>query len=168
MEKKAGECRDWHYRLRLTAIILGVIVPILIGLDMGNERANRAKQYLAIALSGLVAISAAVEEFFHYGERWNNYRRTVESLKTQGWQFSQLSGPYISYSSHSEAFPIFADQVEQLIQKDVENYVTQIVKQDDTEKPALDPVLQQSFKDFLSQQSSTSTPSSTKLTPEDP
>ncbi|HEY9761725.1 MAG TPA: hypothetical protein V6D07_04325, partial [Trichocoleus sp.] len=64
--------------------------------------------------------------------------------------------------------PIFADQVEQLIQKDVENYVTQIVKQDDTEKPALDPALQQSFKDFLSQQSSASTPSSTKPTLEDP
>lgn len=153
MEKKAAECRDWHYRLRLTAIVLGVIVPILVGLDIGNENTNKVRQYVAIALSSLVAVSAAVEEFFHYGERWNNYRRTVESLKTQGWQFSQLSGPYVSYKSHAEAFSIFADQVEQLIQKDVENYVTQITNQDDAEKSVLDPALQQSFKEFLSQYS---------------
>lgn len=48
-------------------------------------------------LSQIVAISAAIEEFFHYGERWRHYRRTVESMKTQGWQFSQLTGPYRIY-----------------------------------------------------------------------
>ncbi|MEH2225564.1 DUF4231 domain-containing protein [Nostoc sp.] len=32
------------------------------------------------------------------------YRRTVESLKTQGWQFSQLTGPYRIYPSHEQAF----------------------------------------------------------------
>lgn len=130
MEKKAGQCRDWYYRLRLTAIVLGLIVPILVGLDLNNEGQNRAKQYIAIALSGMVAISAAVEEFFQYGQRWNQYRRTVESLKTQGWQFSQLSGGYSNFSSHQDAFPAFTDQIEELIQRDVEVYVTQLARQD--------------------------------------
>lgn len=131
MEKKAAFCRDRYYGLRITAIVLGVIVPILVGLDLGSDRSNKIKQYLTIGLSGTVAVAASVEEFFHYGERWYNYRRTVECLKTQGWQFSQLSGHYQKCKTHGEAFPIFADQIEQLIQQDVEVYVTQIVANPD-------------------------------------
>lgn len=140
MEKKAGQCRDSYYRLRLTAIVLGVLVPVLVGIDTGNQVTDQVKKYVTIGLSSIVAVSAATEEFFHYGERWNHYRRTVESLKTQGWQFSQLSGPYVEYTSHKEAFTVFANQVEELIQRDVEVYVTQIAKpkQEDKTQPSED------------------------------
>jgi hypothetical protein len=128
MEKKANHCRDRHYRLRLSAIILGVLVPILIGINPENETVRKTKEYLTIGLSAVVAVSAAMEEFFHYGERWYHYRRTVESLKTYGWQFSQLSGPYAKFPNHKEAFLSFANQVEEVIQRDVEVYVTQVAK----------------------------------------
>ncbi|MEM9002325.1 MAG: DUF4231 domain-containing protein [Cyanobacteria bacterium P01_F01_bin.86] len=142
MEKKATVCRDRHYQLRLTAIILGVIVPVLVGLDVGEkEYAERTRQWLTISLSAIVAASAAVEEFFHYGERWNHYRRTVESLKTQGWQFSQLSGPYAKFSTHKAAFGNFADQVEEVIQRDVEIYVTQLAKPDEEKAQQSDAIL---------------------------
>ncbi|MGF1461431.1 MAG: DUF4231 domain-containing protein [Leptolyngbyaceae cyanobacterium] len=131
MEKKANLCRDRHYRLRLSAIILGVIVPILIGINVNNTQLRQVKEYVTISLSAIVAVSAAVEEFFHYGERWYHYRRTVESLKTYGWQFSQLSGRYAKYAKHSAAFPDFANQVEEVIQRDVEVYVTQVAKSEE-------------------------------------
>ena len=124
MEKKAGFCRDRHQSLRLTTIILGVIVPILIGFDFGTQHIQKVRAVTAI-LSGVVAVSAAVEEFFHYGERWYHYRRTAESLKQHGWQFSQLTGPYKKFSTCETAFPIFAEYVEEILQKDVEGYVTQ-------------------------------------------
>jgi hypothetical protein len=132
MEKKANHCRDRHYRLRLSAIILGVLVPILIGVNVGdNDRLRNAKEALTISLSAIVAVSAAVEEFFHYGERWYHYRRTVESLKTYGWQFSQLSGRYGNFTSHQEAFRDFSNQIEEIIQRDVEVYVTQVANTED-------------------------------------
>lgn len=151
MEKKANVCRDRHYRLRLSAIIFGVIVPILIGINIPNDDdrvyddyLRAGKNTLTIGLSAVVAISAAVEEFFHYGERWYHYRRTVESLKTYGWQFSQLSGKYAKFSTHKEAFMTFANQVEEVIQRDVEVYVTQVAKPDDesnqTPTPLATPV----------------------------
>jgi hypothetical protein len=119
----------------LTAIILGVIVPILVGLEPGQDlTSRRIFKGVTITLSSIVAISTAVEEFFHYGDRWYHYRRTVESLKAQGWQFSQLCGPYRRYNQHSEAFSIFADQVEEIIARDVEVYVTQIAKQEENQK----------------------------------
>jgi Protein of unknown function (DUF4231) len=132
MEKRAAHCRDRHYQLRLTAIVLGVLVPVLVGIDPGwNLMSRRVFKGLTIALSSVVAVSTAVEEFFHYGDRWYHYRRTVESLKAQGWQFSQLCGSYRSYKSHNEAFTIFADQIEEIIARDVEVYVTQIAKSED-------------------------------------
>jgi hypothetical protein len=136
MEKKANHCRDRHYRLRLTAIILGIIVPVLIGISVANPRLSKAKEYAAIGLSAIVAVSAAVEEFFHYGERWYHYRRTVESLKTYGWQFSQLSGPYAKFPTHKQAFMSFANQVEEVIQRDVEVYVTQVAKTEENTSPS--------------------------------
>ena len=133
MEKKAADCRDQYRILRLTAIIFGVIVPILVGLDTDNSLLDQVLRYLAIAFGAVAAVCSAIEEFFHYGDRWYSYRRAVESLKAQGWQFSQLSGPYRQYSSHKGAFKSFADQVEEIIARDVETYVTQMTQQQQVE-----------------------------------
>ncbi|MEH2161945.1 MAG: DUF4231 domain-containing protein [Nostoc sp.] len=134
MEGKANLSRDRHYRLRITTIIGGVILPALVSLNISttqpvNDRVKNVIIWSTFGLSQIVAISAAVEEFFHYGERWRHYRRTVESLKTQGWQFSQLTGPYRNYTSHEQAFNIFAGNVEDIIQRDVEIYATQVVQE---------------------------------------
>jgi hypothetical protein len=145
MEGRAGRARDLYYRLRLTTIIGGVIIPALVSLSSvsagilnpGNPDANEpasslyvrnAISWSAFVLSQVVAISAATEQFFNYGDRWRNYRRSVESLKTQGWQFFELSGPYLTYKTHEDAFNTFASQVEQIIQQDVEIYATQITQ----------------------------------------
>jgi hypothetical protein len=162
MEGRAGRARDLYYKLRLTTIIGGVIIPALVSLSSvsagilnpGNPESNETTSSLyirdaiswsAFVLSQVVAISAATEQFFNYGDRWRNYRRSVESLKTQGWQFFQLSGPYLPFKTHEEAFNTFAGQVEQIIQQDVEIYATQITQpkgrddDDDSASPS-DPV----------------------------
>lgn len=139
MEAKANLSRNRHYFLRITTIVGGVILPALVSLNINttlkvnnietNTRVRDVIIWSTFGLSQIVAISAAIEEFFHYGERWRHYRRTVESLKTQGWQFSQLTGPYRNYTSHEQAFNLFAGQVEDIIQRDVEIYATQVVQE---------------------------------------
>jgi len=133
MGGKARENRDLYYRWRLIAIIGGIIVPILVSLNISDNSPDKnwtlAVRWLTIGLSGVVAVSSAVEEFFHYGDRWRHYRHRLESLKTQGWQFSQLSGLYSDYKSHKEAFPNFAAQVEDILQRDVNVYITEVVRE---------------------------------------
>jgi len=129
MEGRANKARDMHYRLRLTTIIGGVIVPALVSLNFTANMETQLKQAIAAStfvLSQTVAICAATEQFFNYGERWRHYRRSVETLKTQGWQFFELTGPYENSKTHEEAFTIFAHQVEQILQHDVEIYSTQL------------------------------------------
>ncbi|MFN6499470.1 MAG: DUF4231 domain-containing protein [Nostoc sp. DedQUE01] len=139
MEGKANFARDRYYFLRLTTIIGGIILPALVSLNINTiSPETKTTRNLIIGstfvISQLVAISAAIEEFFHYGERWRHYRRTVESLKTQGWQFSQLTGPYRNYTSHEQAFNLFAGQVEDIIQRDVEVYATKVVQENKEEQ----------------------------------
>lgn len=137
MEGRANKARNLYYCLRLITIIGGVIVPTLVSLKVSDETTSTVIHGVTVVLSLLVAVSAAVEEFFHYGERWRHYRRTVEELKTEGWQFFQLSGPFRRYQDHDRAFPVFAARTEAVIQRDVEVYITRVVqeKEEEKEKP---------------------------------
>jgi len=125
MYGKARESVWWYRRLRLTTIVGGVIVPALISWTVGDG-ADLIKT-LAFIVSLVVALSAAVEEFFRYGERWRHYRRMTESLKSEGWHFLQLSGSYAN-QTHIQAYPGFAARVEELSREEVESYITQVFK----------------------------------------
>ncbi len=69
----------------------------------------------------------AVEEVFHFGGHWRHYQRTVELLKIQAWQFFQLSGPYQQFADHGAAYPAFAGKVEEIMQNEIDVYVTEVV-----------------------------------------
>ncbi len=126
MEEKALDALWWHRVLRLATIIGGVIVPALVSLNIASDM-QAFVQSITFIVSLVVALSAAVEEFFRYGERWRHYRRTVESLKSEGWQFLQLSGPYVNMT-HTQAYPAFATRVEELSREEVDRYMTQVAK----------------------------------------
>jgi hypothetical protein len=142
MEGKANSARNWHYRLRLTVIIGGLIIPALVsltttGLPSLNNNGEaaldvgwiRAIGGITFGLSLVVALSAAIEQFFNFGERWRHYRRMVETLKIEGWQFFQLAGPYRRYKSHADAYHAFAARTEEANQHDVETYISNVVRE---------------------------------------
>jgi Protein of unknown function (DUF4231) len=130
MEKKASHCQRRYYIFRLTAIVGGVIVPALVGLNLANNQfAAGLIQWTAFGLGIIVAISVASEEFFHFGERWRHYRSTAERLKIEGWQFFQLGGPYQDFKDHKEAYSSFATRTESIHQQEVDVYITEIAKE---------------------------------------
>ncbi|MDQ4065350.1 MAG: DUF4231 domain-containing protein [Actinomycetota bacterium] len=134
MERKAESTKKKYYSLRLITIIGGVTVPALVSLNLSG-RGEVFVGWLTFAISLMVAVSAAVEEFFHYGERWRHYRRTVEELKSAGWEFFQLAGRYRRYRDDpAGAYPLFAARVEQLLRQDVEAYITEVVHEKEEEQ----------------------------------
>ena len=126
LENRAASCQRWHHRLRLITIVGGVIIPALVGLNVSGDVSERIR-WTAFGLGLLVALAAAIEGFFHFSDRWPHYRRTAELLKSEGWQFLQLSGLYAGAGNHTGAYPLFAAQVEALIQRDVDVYFTAVV-----------------------------------------
>lgn len=97
-DKKAAECRRRHYQLRLTTVIGSVVLPALVGINFQLANANPTVRvwfpYVPFVLSQVIAVSAAIEEFCRFGDRWRDYRQVAEDLKAEGWQYLQLSGPY--------------------------------------------------------------------------
>ena len=128
MEGAAAKAQRRYYRLRLVTVVGAVIVPALVSLDLGGD-ANNAVSWLTFAVSLVVAASAAVEEFFHFGERWRHYRRTVEQLKAEGWLFFELVGDYGASTGRRSAFERFAARVEELLREDVDTYVSTVVRE---------------------------------------
>jgi hypothetical protein len=127
MEARAAKAQRFYYRLRLVTIVGAVVVPALVALNTLNGWPGDAAQIGAWIVSLVVAVSAAVEGFFQFGHRWRNYRSTAERLKTEGWLYLELAGPYaVVDGSHKDAYPTFVSRVEELIQKDVDVYMTEV------------------------------------------
>ena len=127
MESKAGKAQRYYYRLRLVTIVGAVVVPALVALNTLDGWAGNAAQIGTWIVSLVVAVSAAVEGFFQFGQRWRNYRSTAERLKTEGWLYLQLAGPYADVGgTHADTYRAFASRVEVLIQKDVDVYITEV------------------------------------------
>ncbi|MCA9742140.1 MAG: DUF4231 domain-containing protein [Deferribacteres bacterium] len=131
MEGKAGKAQKPYYVLRMTTIIGGVIIPALVGLGTGDAGFLKG---VTVLLSLIVAVSAAVEGFFKYGDRWRHYRATVEMLKSEGWNFFSLNGAYNEFEKHGEAFSLFSAKVENLIQTDVQTFISTIAKEAEKSK----------------------------------
>lgn len=134
LESRSQQNRNRYYLLRLVTIIGGVIVPALVSLNINADNVQATIGWIAFGLSQAVAISAAVEEFFRYGERYRHYRNTAEAMKIEGWQFFQLSGPYRNSQSHTEVYADFAQRVESIMQRDVDGYLSEVVKDKEKEK----------------------------------
>ena len=129
VERKAKQAQRLHYASRLVIIIGGLIIPALVSLDLGTDPAADLVRWAAFGLGLLVAVSAAIDGLFRFGERWRHYRLIAERLKIEGWQFFQLSGPYARQAGHAAAHPEFAARVEEIIRSDVEQYITEVVRE---------------------------------------
>jgi len=129
MEGKSAGNQRWYYRFRVAAIVGGVIVPALVGLNLGDGMLPGLVQSIIFFVSLLVAISIAVEEFFHFGDRWRHYRSTVELLKSEGWNYFQLCGPYESYDHHPDGFPPFAQRVEEILKLEMNVFIAEVTKE---------------------------------------
>lgn len=127
MEAKASKSQRLYYRLRLVTIVGAVTVPALVALNTLDGWPGDAAQIGTWIVSLVVAVSAAVEGFFQFGQRWRSYRSDAERLKAEGWLYLELAGPYASADeSHNDMYRTFVGRVEELIQKDVDTYITEV------------------------------------------
>jgi len=136
MEAAAQRTRTRYYALRLTTVIGAVIVPALVSINAIGG-AEMAITWLTFAVSLVVAVSAAVEGFFRFGERWRHYRSLVEELKSEGWDFYELSGPYrANGASRETAFPTFVERVNAVLRRETQAYIAEIATPPQAAAPA--------------------------------
>ena len=126
MEAAAQRTRTRYYALRLTTVVGAVIVPALVSINAVGGT-TKAVTWLTFAVSLVVAVSAAVEGFFRFGDRWRHYRSLVEELKSEGWDFHELSGPYRAEgASYESAYPTFVQRVNDVLRRETQAYISEI------------------------------------------
>jgi len=126
--RQARRARLRYYTLRIPVVVGGVAIPGILSLTLGAAAEGIVDFRLPLFVISLtVAVFAALEELFQFGERWRHYRRTAERLKSFGWQFIELNGPYRRFDTHAEAFHAFTGTVEDILNEDVEGYLGQVV-----------------------------------------
>jgi hypothetical protein len=127
MEAAAQRTRRRYYALRVMIAFGAVIVPALVGLNVIGA-AKTAILWATFAVSLVVGLSAALEGFFRLGERWRHYRRGVEELKGEGWDYYELAGGYKDAADHHAAFPAFAAKVQMILAHEVEEFIAEIAR----------------------------------------
>jgi hypothetical protein len=143
MGRQARKARRRYMAVRLPVVLGGVAIPGLIAILLsagGREQtflpgvSTEAVRITAFFVSLTVAALAAYEEVMKYGERWRHYRRTAELLKTLGWQYLTLSGQFKRHRRHEDAFTAFTERVEDVLNQDVEGYLSAVGTEGPTDK----------------------------------
>jgi Protein of unknown function (DUF4231) len=124
MDKAAVAHKTMHYAMRLVMSIGTILIPVLTANDLDFR-------FLTLSIGLIVAISTAIEELFKYKDYWYHHRIDAELLRSEGWQFFQKIGHYKEYSSHREAFPIFATRIEEISQSSVDSFICKIIQSKD-------------------------------------
>jgi hypothetical protein len=135
MGRQARRMRRRYQLVRIPMVLGGVATPGLIAILLaagGSEQtflpgvSTAAVRIVAFFVSLGVAALAAYEEVMRFGDRWRHYRRTTELLKTLGWQYLTLSGQFKRFRSHDDGFTAFTERVEDVLNQDVEGYLSAI------------------------------------------
>jgi hypothetical protein len=136
MSRQASKQRFRYFAFRIPVVIGGVAIPALITILLAAGVAPRVEwlfnvetsaiRLLAFAVSITVAAFAAIEETLKFNDRWRHYRRTAELLKTLGWQYLMLAGVFRRYQTHEAAFVPFTERVEDVLNEDVEGYLSAV------------------------------------------
>jgi hypothetical protein len=136
ISRQARRARSWYLVFRIPVVIGGVAIPGLVSISLTTAQTGAIPELrlITFGVSLMVAMLAALEEVFHFGERWRHYRRTAERLKSAGWQFMMLNGPYRRSASHADAFTAFGADVENILNEDVEGYLAQVALEPSSER----------------------------------
>ncbi len=70
-------------------------------------------------VSVLVAVAAAIENVFHFGDNWRNYRQALEALKREPALFDAKVG---AYADPQTAFATFVERCEGIMAQETGSY----------------------------------------------
>ena len=120
-EKKSASNQRTHRRLRIVALVGGVISPVLINAAINGDIAWL--EVSAVVVSVIVGIAVALEGFLRPGDRWLQYRQTAELLRTEWWLYVSLAGEYVGFATITDGHQHFVDRIETIVSQDVTGFV---------------------------------------------
>ena len=122
LDRKTTVPRRLHYALRTSAIVGGVLLPLLTSFASTIPWAAG----LGAVVSCIVAGSVALDGLYRPGNRWQLYRQASEMLKSEGWMFMAGAAPY-DKGAAPEVFDRFVVNVERMLRNEVQDYAAHVM-----------------------------------------
>lgn len=122
LDRAAKRAQNSHYVLRVAALIGGVLLPAIAGIDISEKQP--ALRWTTLVLGAIVGLSVALDGFLNLRERWLHFREATETVQSKLWQFASLSGErFAGKPTHEQAFPVLVIEFEHYIQTEVASYL---------------------------------------------
>lgn len=127
-DSRASKAKSKYLGLRGTVVVGGALIPALVGLREMAALAPYAAWFAvaSIVVSLLIAICAGLDSLFGYGDIWREKRIAAEMIKSEGFSFLELTGKYATFKTHKDAYQAFASNVEDLILKEIKEYIVAV------------------------------------------
>jgi len=124
-EKRKEHTKKYYNVFRFIVTIGSILLPAILSLgqmDPAKLPANfdQITYWSSWTISLMVTASNGFLQLFSLDKNYFEYSITTEQLKTEGWQFFELSGKYEDDKTHQEAYKVFCKSVENIKRKQVE------------------------------------------------
>ena len=132
METRANTYMKLYNTLQFITLVTIIVTPVFINLS----------PVIATVSGILAALSLGINQSFQYEKKWRHYRKNVELIYSEGYDYFSLGGKYLSYENHEDAYRTFVSNIEAIIKSEVETYFLKVrpkanrVNSDTIEKPA--------------------------------
>ncbi len=147
--KRATRERNANELIRWWQIVLGVLIPVLVGMDSSEART------LASIAGIFVAVLTAIYQFRRPEERWQHYRAINERYLAEYWNFIVLSEDvYKDVPDHKAAFQRFNARMNEIKREEVSKFFSTVVAQQQGQpaQPAQPQGMQVQVTDFQGRQ----------------
>tara|TARA_Y100000817_G_scaffold314830_1_gene315385 strand:+ start:233 stop:1066 length:834 start_codon:yes stop_codon:yes gene_type:complete len=124
-EKRKLKTKKYYDIFRFIVTTGSILLPAILSLGQMDPAKlpahfDQISYWASWTISLMVTASNGFLQLFSLDKNYFEYALTTEQLKTEGWQFFQLSGKYEDDESHKEAYKVFSKSIENIKRKQVE------------------------------------------------
>ena len=121
-DTKANRTKNTYNGFRFLVTTGSLLIPALMSIQQIEGTSQQFKDniyWTTWSLSLAVTTCNGFIQLFSLDKNYFTFSIITEKLKTEGWQFLQLSGKYDDYKTHKKAFKYFCNNIETLKIKQV-------------------------------------------------
>ena len=124
-QKKRDKTKYYYNFFRFSVTTGSILLPAILSIGQ-MDPAKLPKNFDQISywatwiISLLVTMSNGFLQLFSLDKNYLGYSLVVEQLKTEGWQYFQLSGKYENAKTHEQSFKQFCKSIESIKRKQIE------------------------------------------------
>lgn len=124
-DARRNHTKKYYNAFRFIVTLGSIFLPAILSIGQMDpaklpKNFDRFSYWASWSISLTVTACNGFLQLFSLDKNYFEYAITSEQLKTEGWQYFQLSGKYEDYPDHSSAYRSFCKSIENIKRKQVE------------------------------------------------